>query len=116
MQAGLATGARRTLDFTPGIKVGEAIAAGQAFGRVLGEAARDQDVLIPPNVSGTATWVRPAGPCAEDEVACRVKDASGEEHAVALEHPWPVRVPRPVRERLPSREPLVTGQRVLDSL
>src|SRR5512140_2783425 len=41
MQAGLATGARRTLDFTPGIKVGEAIAAGQAFGRVLGEAARD---------------------------------------------------------------------------
>ena len=40
----------------------------------------------------------------------------GTQTEVALSHFWPVRSPRPVQARLPSDEPLVTGQRVLDSL
>jgi V/A-type H+-transporting ATPase subunit A len=45
-----------------------------------------------------------------------LRGAGGAKRDVAASHHWPVRTPRPVAARLPSDEPLVTGQRILDSL
>ena len=53
---------------------------------------------------------------ADDATVLRIASAGGAKHEVALSHFWPVRAPRPVRARLTSDEPLVTGQRILDSL
>ena len=51
-----------------------------------------------------------------DATVASIRDASGREHAIGLFHRWPVRQPRPVAQRLPTDEPLVTGQRILDTL
>jgi vacuolar-type H+-ATPase catalytic subunit A/Vma1 len=40
----------------------------------------------------------------------------GERSKYTMLQVWPVRQPRPVTEKLPANYPLLTGQRVLDSL
>ncbi|UCE24194.1 MAG: hypothetical protein JSU74_13020, partial [Candidatus Zixiibacteriota bacterium] len=44
------------------------------------------------------------------------KETEGGERAIAMMQRWPIRTPRPVTERLPVNRPLVTGQRVIDTL
>jgi len=46
----------------------------------------------------------------------RLRQADGAERALTLIQRWPVRAPRPAAERLPTDTPLITGQRILDSL
>jgi V/A-type H+-transporting ATPase subunit A len=58
----------------------------------------------------------PAGIVRDDEPVLVVRTAEGARREVCLSHPWPVRQPRPVLRRLPMGAPLVTGQRILDSL
>jgi len=43
-------------------------------------------------------------------------DKTGKQEELTMKHFWPVRIARPVADKLPANEPLLTGQRVLDSL
>ena len=45
-----------------------------------------------------------------------LRDEQGNEHPVTAGQLWPVRRPRPIRRRLPHGEPLLTGQRIIDTL
>jgi len=56
------------------------------------------------------------GEVAVDAPVLQLADGDGRIRDIALAHFWPLRTPRPVAARLPSDEPLVTGQRILDSL
>ena len=47
---------------------------------------------------------------------CKITTASGEEKTVCLAQKWPIRTPRPVAAREPIGRPLITGQRVIDTL
>jgi V/A-type H+-transporting ATPase subunit A len=60
--------------------------------------------------------VCPPGRYADDAPLLQVRRDDGGLAAVALSQYWPVRRPRPVLERLPARAPLVTGQRILDTM
>src|SRR3989441_3236597 len=51
-----------------------------------------------------------------DETVVTAEDKSGKKHELKLYHKWAVRTPRPVKQRLDPTVPLITGQRVLDSL
>jgi V/A-type H+-transporting ATPase subunit A len=113
---GMHGGAATTLRFAPRVKVGEQVAGGAILGEAIGATPRAQSVLLPPNVAGEVVSIRAAGEYADDAPLCSVRGANGRTHDVAMSHLWPVRLPRPVRERLPSDEPLVTGQRIVDSL
>ncbi len=54
---------------------------------------------------------------ADDATVCALRADDGQpSHELAMSHVWPVRMPRPVLRRLPTLAPLVTGQRILDSL
>ena len=101
----------REFDFVPSVSAGSRIAGGAVFG-----AAGVQACLGPPDVEGEVLAVAGAGRYRDDAPLLSVRTAAGAVREVALSHFWPVRRPRPVRERLPSDEPLVTGQRILDSL
>jgi V/A-type H+-transporting ATPase subunit A len=58
-----------------------------------------------------------SGVYGDDEIICRLRDGDeGPSVEIALSHRWPVRIPRPVGRRLASDEPMLTGQRILDSL
>jgi len=109
-----AAGAR--FHFTPTSSVGETLAAGAIFGQVVARGARTQYALVPPDVSGRVRAIAPESDVSDEQTVLTLALADGTQTEVALSHFWPVRSPRPVQARLPSDEPLVTGQRVLDSL
>ena len=101
--------------FEPVVRAGEVLAAGAVLGelRVQGPAQR---CLIPPEQGGVAEWVAPAGEYLDDVPICRLRSDDGRVLEVAMAHHWPVRKRRPVAARLPASGPLVTGQRILDTL
>jgi V/A-type H+-transporting ATPase subunit A len=103
-------------DFTPGVRKGDVLSGGAVFGQVRPAEGRAQDCLVPPNIAGEVTRIAQAGNYDENAALCSLRAPDGKVYDVAMAHFWPVRVPRPVAERLPSDEPLVTGQRILDSL
>ena len=73
-------------------------------------------VMVPPGVSGTVTFAAGSGTYTIDDVLARVTDESGQEHEIRMVQMWPIRRPRPHQERRPTTVPLITGQRVIDSL
>ncbi len=114
----LSTGASerpgRRFHFKPLVEKGCVLAAGQAFGQVPG--ARAQSCQAPPGIAGKILSIVGAGEYADDETLCELEDASGQRQALAMTHTWPVRMPRPCGQRLPPSAPMITGQRVLDTL
>jgi V/A-type H+-transporting ATPase subunit A len=101
--------------FEPAAREGQALVAGAMIGEVhdCGPARR---CLVPPGRSGVAEWVAPAGEYLDDVPICRLRTPDGGALELAMAHYWPVRRPRPVAARLPASGPLVTGQRILDTL
>jgi len=114
IQAGLGSGAGGRFRFVPQASVGAELETGAVLGSVA--AAREQLILVPPGVRGRLDWLAAAGEYGEEETIARMVDARGATHEVAMRHPWPVRTPRPVRTRLPASGPMITGQRILDTL
>ena len=102
--------------FTPSVAVGDTLGAGAVFGEIATEGARAQSALVPPDASGKVLSIAAAGEVDDAQPVLALTLDDGTRRDIALSHFWPVRSPRPVQARLPSDEPLVTGQRVLDSL
>ncbi len=108
-------GARDTMfRFTPRVKKGEELSAGQPFGEVAGKGP-GRLCLVPPGISGRVSSVEPEGEYAENAPVLRIETADGDRE-ICMQHDWPVRRPRPVRQRLPAQAPMITGQRILDTL
>jgi V/A-type H+/Na+-transporting ATPase subunit A len=105
----------QTWDFTPKVKAGDAVSGGVILGTVPETAALEHRVLLPPEMSGTLTWVAPAGKYTIQDTIAKIKDARGREHDVTMLQRWPVRRLRPYKTRLGQNIPLITGQRVLDT-
>ena len=116
VQPGMGRGVATAFEFRPLVRAGDRVAPGQPFGEVRPAAGRTQLVLVPPHRSGEALRVAAAGRHPDDAPLLELRDDAGRTHGIAMRHFWAVREPRPLRARLPSDEPLVTGQRVLDSL
>ncbi len=105
--------------FVPKVNVGDALAEGGVFAEATGASSRMQRCIAPPDVAGEVTSIAAEGDYAEDAIVCTLatlRDGDAATRELAMGHPWAVRRPRPVRARLPSPAPLVTGQRILDSL
>ena len=112
----LAAGATEVFAFEPAVAAGDTIGAGGVFGGITSARGRPQRALVPPDVTGRVEWVAAPGSYTDEATVLRVIDGDAKVRDVALSHFWPVRTPRPARARLASDEPLVTGQRILDSL
>jgi V/A-type H+-transporting ATPase subunit A len=114
VHAGRAAPLRQRFGFRPDAKVGDRIGPGDVFGWAL-TGAREFACLVPPGCAGRIDWL--AGEDEVDDVAtvCRVESDSGTRE-LAMSERWPVRTARPVRRRLPAAAPLITGQRILDTL
>jgi V/A-type H+-transporting ATPase subunit A len=116
VEPGAATRAVCRFDFAPVAGRGDAVGGGAVLGKAKTAQGRAQECLVPPQMTGEIVQIAEAGTYDEDAVLCRLRSEDGAVREVAASHFWPVRVPRPVACRLPSDEPLVTGQRILDSL
>lgn len=98
------------------VSVGEELTGGSVFAEVQETESFVHRSMIPPSLSGMVVWAAPDGAYTIEEPVLRLRDADGLEHAVTLAQKWPIRQPRPFRERLPFTTPLITGQRVIDSV
>jgi V/A-type H+-transporting ATPase subunit A len=96
--------------YEPHVNVGDRIAGGATFG------IAPEPCLVPPGLAGVVTWLAPPGDYDDRATLLRLRADDGVEHEVAMSHDWPVRTPRPVAARLPPSGPLITGQRILDTL
>lgn len=101
--------------FRPTVRQGDSVAGGDVIGEFAAGHIREK-CLVPPGVSGKVASIVGAGEYLDDETLCLLRDAVGGEVPLSAGHRWPVRLPRPVRRRLPPAEPLVTGQRIMDTL
>lgn len=104
-------------DFKPAsLKVGDHITGGDIFGSIFENSLlNDHKILLPPRARGTITSIAEAGSYSVEDTVLEV-EFDGKKHSYTMMHTWPVRVPRPVAEKLNADHPLLTGQRVLDSL
>jgi len=103
-------------EFKPALKAGAKVEGGEIMGTLKETALMEHRALVPPDVKGTVAWVAKEGAYTIEDDVLRVTNAAGTEVGVKLYHRWPVRKPRPSKERLPLRLPLITGQRVIDTL
>jgi len=99
---------------TPALAVGAQIGAGEPLATVA--TPRPQSILAPPGIAGRIDWLAVAGEYAEDATIAVIVAADGTRHEVAMRHDWPVRKSRPVQRRLGANAPMITGQRILDTL
>ena len=102
-------------EFTPTKKVGDVVHGGEIIGTVPETPSIEHRVMVPPDLSGTLTWIAPQKLYTIEEPIARLKTKSGEEKEITMLQRWPIRRIRPYQARLGQNIPLVTGQRVLDT-
>lgn len=101
--------------FIPTAKAGERITGGAILGTVQETERIEHKILVPPEERGVIESIVAEGEYTVEEPIAIIR--RGEEtKELTLMHRWPIRVSRPVKQRLPLDLPLITGQRVLDTL
>ncbi len=100
--------------FTPVAKVGDELTGGDVLGTVQETEIVTHKIMVPPGVSGKLTWIFEGDANIVTPIARLEKD--GKQIELPMLQRWPVRRGRPYKEKLPPTEPMVTGQRVIDTL
>lgn len=106
----------RLWSFTPAVKAGSRIKGGDVIGTVPENDNIVHFVMAPPRMKeGTVSFIEESGDYDADHVLARIQSDDGEQ-SITMCQKWPIRTPRPVKSRLPLEVPLITGQRVIDTL
>lgn len=106
----------REWDVTLTAKVGDRLSGGEIYATIPETAVITHKLMVPPQLSGRVAEVMPDGKYRLNDTILRLEDDNGDIHELTLCQRWPIRTPRPVKERLTPTVPLVTGQRVIDTL
>ncbi len=101
--------------FVPVMKVGDAVETGDIIGTVEETEIVTQRIMIPKGIKGTITSIKEGDYTVTDTVAV-ITQEDGSSENITLMHKWPVRIGRPYKQKLSPDKPLVTGQRVIDTL
>ncbi|MDD5194987.1 MAG: V-type ATP synthase subunit A [Candidatus Omnitrophica bacterium] len=100
--------------FKPIVGKDAAVKGGQIIGEVFETALIIHKIMLFPELQGKISWIAPEGDYTLDEKIAVVEN--GQKYDVFMYQRWPVRKSRPTRNRLAINEPLITGQRVIDTL
>ena len=106
----------RRWDVTVTVKPGDSVSGGTVVATCPETSIITHKSMVPPDISGVVTWAAENGQYTVTDPICKITTASGEEKTVCLAQKWPIRTPRPVAAREPIGRPLITGQRVIDTL
>ncbi len=98
------------------VKPGDEVNPGTIIANVPETKAIVHKVMVPPGVKGVVDTVKPDGDYHIDDVIVTISLENGEKKDLTMVQKWPIRTPRPVIERHFTDRPLVTGQRILDSM
>jgi V/A-type H+-transporting ATPase subunit A len=105
----------KTWAFTPKLNVGTQVIGGDVVGTVQETNLIEHRIMVPPDVNGKLTSIAKADEYKIDQPIATVQSEGGEVELTLMQK-WPVRKSRPYLQRLPPSVPLITGQRVIDTL
>ena len=98
------------------VKKGDHLYPGAIIAEVPETRAIVHKVMIPPDLEGEVTDVVSDGEYTIEEPLLTLRLPGGTEKKLSMTQKWPIRVPRPTAKRFPATQPLITGQRILDTL
>ena len=102
-------------EFVATASVGDEVEAGDIIGTVQETAVVEQRIMVPYRVRGKIKSIA-SGSYTVEETVCVVEKPDGTEEKLTLMQKWPVRVSRPYKTKLVPETPLITGQRVIDTM
>mgnify|MGYP004637101311 FL=1 len=100
--------------FEPRVTIGDSVESGSVLGVVQENVLVEHKIMTPYGVKGVVKEIK-HGDFNVDETIAVVETEKGDVNVTMLQK-WPVRKGRPYREKLSPKAPLVTGQRVIDTL
>ncbi len=98
------------------VKKGDYVYPGTVIASVPETRAIVHKVMVPPDLEGYVLSVVPDGEYTISEPLVLLQKKDGSEVPLSMTQKWPIRVPRPVNRRYPATRPLITGQRIIDTL
>ena len=98
------------------VKPGDQLLPGSVIAEVPETRAIVHKVMVPPDLDGYVVDAVPDGEYTIDDVLITLQLHDGSERKLTMTQKWPIRTPRPTAKRFPATKPLVTGQRILDTL
>ena len=98
------------------VEPGTHVSGGSIICEVQETTAILHKVMVPPDTEGTIVKVMPDGEYTIKDTIAVLQHDDGTEEELTMMQKWPIRVPRPTRKRYPASKPLITGQRILDTL
>ena len=101
--------------FSPVVEKGAKVETGDIIGTVQETVVVEHRIMIPYGISGTIVEIYD-GEFTIEETVAKVKTDSGEVKDITMLQKWPVRKGRPYKKKLPPDEPMITGQRIIDTL
>ena len=103
-------------DVTMKVKVGDVLKGGDIYATCPETDLIEHRCMLSPLLSGKVVEVKENGQYKINDVVMKIEDDHGQVHECTLCQKWPIKQARPSLERLPISIPLVTGQRVIDTL
>lgn len=98
------------------VKQGDIVAGGAVIAEVPETKAILHKCMVPPAESGTVVSVVPDGEYTITDTLVTIERNDGSRTELNMTQEWPIRIPRPIHQRYPASEPLVTGQRIIDTM
>ena len=102
--------------FVPSIEQGRHVSGGTILGTVQETENVLHKILVPPTETGILESIVPEGDYTVEDVIAVLKTDESHKKDLFLMHRWPIRIQRPTKGRLALDIPLITGQRVIDTL
>jgi len=98
-------------EFTPTVQAGTKLETGDIIGEVYETKEIIHRIMVPPGVNGILDEIKGGFFTITEEVG-RLSDGTG----LCMSHKWPVKEERPIKRKLDPDTPLITGQRIFDTL
>lgn len=98
------------------VKVGDSIKGGDIYAVCPETPVIEHRCMLSPYLKGEITWVAENGDYRINDVVAKLKKDDGTEVELTLCQKWPIKQARPFTNRLPINKPLITGQRVIDTV
>ena len=98
------------------VSVGDYLHGGDIFAEVPETHAITHKCMVPPDLEGTVIQIVEDGAYTIEEPLITLELSSGDQKQLPMAQRWPIRTARPTSHRFPASIPLVTGQRIIDTM
>lgn len=103
-------------DVTVKVKVGDKLTGGDIYAVCPETPVIEHRCMVHPDLSGEVVWTAENGQYTVNDTVVKLKSADGAVHELTLCQKWPIKQARPFKNRLPINKPLITGQRIIDTI